>query len=168
MAHDTLFQPPVEHWQRLSPKFLTVKLIGCAIGWGVFFAAAIVGIWLATMGTGVTWLRWAVIAVAVVVLAWRLIRLPRWVRNWGYAERDEDVYVTQGLLFRSLTCVPYGRMQVVEVSAGPIERALGLASVEMKTASSSGSVSIPGLDRAAAEALRDRFIDRGQHLRAGI
>lgn len=168
MAHDTLFEPPVEQWQRLSPRFLTVKLIGALIGWGIFFAIVVGGVWLFTADTDVSWLRWVAIGLAVVVLVWRLVRLPRWVRNWGYAERAEDVYVTSGLLFRSLTCVPYGRMQVVEVSAGPIERALGLASIEMKTASSTGSISIPGLERAAAEALRDRFIDRGQHLRAGI
>lgn len=49
------------------------------------------------------------------------------LRLLGYAELDEDLYITRGLWFRRLTAVPYGRMQVVEVESGPIERAFGLA-----------------------------------------
>lgn len=167
-ASDSLFQPPVERWERLSPKFLTVKLIGVVLGWLIVIAITTIGAYVMFLDSEFSWTWWLVLAVGLGFLAWRVIRMPFWVKRWGYAERDEDVYLTQGLMFRRLTCVPYGRMQLVEVTAGPIERMFGLATVQMVTASSSGAISIPGLDRAAAEAVRDRFINRGQHLRAGI
>lgn len=168
MPVDPLFAPPTEQWQRLSPRYLWVRIIATVIGWLVFFAIVLVPLALFTLGTDWAWTFWAGGAVAVAIFVWRLVRTPRWVRRWGYAERDDDVFITRGLLSREFVCVPYGRMQLVEVHAGPIDRMFGLATVRMVTASSSGAVSIPGLDRAAAEAVRDRFINRGEHLRAGI
>lgn len=168
MPSDQLFLPPAQQWQRLSPRYLWVKLIGTVIGWLIFFAAVLSPARLLTTDSPFEWVFWLLVALAVVVFAWRVARVPRWVRRFGYAERDDDVFVTSGLFRRQLTCVPYGRMQLVEVAAGPIERLFGLASVNMVTASSTGAISIPGLDRAQAEAVRDRFINRGEHLRAGI
>ncbi|SDL06461.1 hypothetical protein SAMN04488242_0005 [Tessaracoccus oleiagri] len=167
---DSLFEPPVERWERLSPKYLTVKLISIFIWWPILIAILMAALWF-TLPTGWEWRSPLLVAAAVISLlwlAWRAIRAPFAFRRWGYAERDEDVYITHGLLFRQLTCVPYGRMQLVEVQAGPIDRLFGLATVQMVTASSTGAVAIPGLDRADAEAVRDRFINRGKHLQAGI
>jgi len=64
--------------------------------------------------------------------------------------------------------VPYGRMQLVEVEAGPLDRAFRLASVKMVTSSTSGTINIPGLAAADAAALRDRLISRGEQQQAGI
>lgn len=168
---DSLFRPPTERWERLSPKYLVVKLISISIWWPILVGAAVGITWFFTRRMewdGRSTLLWAIAGVGLAIFLWRIARAPRAFRRWGYAERDEDVYITSGLMFRRLTCVPYGRMQLVEVQAGPIERMLGLASVQMVTASSSGSITIPGLERDAAEAVRDRFINRGEHLRAGI
>ena len=165
---DSLFAPPTEHWQRISPKYLTVKLLSIVIVWSILSAIVLVGMWFLATVAEQRWMFWVSLVIMLAIVAWRCIRAPRVVRRWGYAERDGDVYITSGLWWRQLTCVPYGRMQLVEVSAGPIDRMFGLASVEMVTASTSGSITIPGLDREAAEAVRDRFIDRGQTLRAGI
>ncbi|WP_297740851.1 PH domain-containing protein [uncultured Tessaracoccus sp.] len=165
---DTLFAPPAEQWQPISRKYLTVKLISIAIIWTILGGAMLVGAYFAASAARMPWIFWVALVGVLALVTWRFVRAPRVWKRWGYAERDEDVYVTQGLWHRELTCVPYGRMQLVEVSAGPIERMFGLASVQMVTASSSGSITIPGLDREAAEAIRDRFINRGQHLRAGI
>lgn len=159
-----LFAPPTEQWQRLSPNYLKAKYLGLAV------SAVIVG----GGGTVAAFLflpepwGWVVLGVMVLWFAWRAVRAPRVFRRWGYAEREHDVYLTNGLWFRNLTCVPYGRMQMVEVSSGPIDRMFGLASVEMVTSSTSGTVTIPGLDKDAAAALRDRLISRGEQQQAGI
>lgn len=159
-----LFAPPGTPWQRPSPNYLKLKLIKIPIVWAILFAAPVAAGFL----WGPSWLGWAAVAVAVVWIAWRMLRAPRVFRRWGYAERDEDVYLTSGLFMRNLTCVPYGRMQLVQVQSGPLDRAFGLASVEMITASSQGSISIPGLTADDAAALRDRLIERGENLQAGI
>jgi membrane protein YdbS with pleckstrin-like domain len=107
-----------------------------------------------------------VAAVVGVAAAWVLVgRNARW---WGYAERDEDLYVRHGALFRTLVVVPYGRMQYVDVQTGPLERAFGVASVHLHTASPGTSARIPGLPATEAARLRDRLTALGETQAAGL
>lgn len=161
---DDLFAPPTEEWRRLSPKYLTVKRITSAVAWGVLFGACTVVLALLT-----PW-WWAVLCAAVgvlVIIAWQLW-LGRWFERWGYAERSDDIYISHGRMFRQLTVTPYGRMQIVKVESGPIERALGLASVELVTASAATNARIPGLPAAEAARLRDRLSELGESRSAGL
>ena len=68
-------------------------------------------------------------------------------RAWGYAEREDDLLVRRGVMIRRLTVVPYGRMQFVDVTAGPVDRLFGLATVQLHTAAAATDARIPGLDR---------------------
>jgi membrane protein YdbS with pleckstrin-like domain len=114
------------------------------------------------------WPRWPVLVVAalfVVGTLVRLVTLRRSIRSWGYAERAEDLLVRHGLLVRRLSIVPYGRMQFVDVTAGPLERALGLATVQLHTAAAASNARIPGLQPDEATRLRDRLTALG-HARA--
>jgi membrane protein YdbS with pleckstrin-like domain len=107
-----------------------------------------------------------VAAVVGVAAAWVLVgRNARW---WGYAERDEDLYVRHGAMFRTLVVVPYGRMQYVDVQTGPLERAFGVASVHLHTASPGTSARIPGLPATEAARLRDRLTSLGETQAAGL
>ncbi|HVA61713.1 MAG TPA: PH domain-containing protein [Mycobacteriales bacterium] len=90
------------------------------------------------------------------------------VLAWGYAEREEDLLVTRGLLVRRMSVVPYGRMQYVDVTAGPLERAFGLASVRMHTAAAASDARIPGVTALEAERLRDRLAADGQARAMGL
>ena len=82
-------------------------------------------------------------------------------QRWGWALDDEELLIGRGVLFRSLTAIPVGRIQHVDVRQGPIEQALGLARVIVHTASGLGGDGIvPGLEAAEAEALRDRLVAR--------
>lgn len=150
---DTLFAPPAQEWRRISPGFATVlrvrMLVSCVI---------VVGLAAVALSFFTDW-RWmtAAILLGLAWAGWQWFRLGRWVHAWGYAERDEDLYLTHGLWFRELTVIPYGRMQAVKVESGPLTRAFGLASVELVTASLQSGGKIPGLPRADAEQLRDRL-----------
>ncbi|WP_203568107.1 PH domain-containing protein [Aestuariimicrobium ganziense] len=161
---DELFAPPTEQWRRLSPRYASMKRVSVLIGWGIFA--------LIVMTPLVVWAPWWVsvaVGVALLVLvAWRYVRQGRLAASWGYAERDDELYVTHGLWFRHLSIVPYGRMQVVEVSSGPVMRHFGLARVQLVTASASTDASIPGLTADDAIALRDRLTERAQHRQAGL
>jgi membrane protein YdbS with pleckstrin-like domain len=93
------------------------------------------------------------------------------VRNahsWGYAERAEDIYVTSGIMFRRLAVVPYGRMQFVDVTAGPLARLFGVAEVHLHTANPDTNLRIPGLVRDEAVRLRDRLTALGESSAAGL
>ncbi|CAI9401752.1 MULTISPECIES: PH domain-containing protein [Aestuariimicrobium] len=150
---DELFAPPRETWQRLSPNFLRLKRRMVLATWGVLIVLAVV--------PSAIWAPWWVAALAGVALAgvmvWRFMRIARWVASWGYAERDDDLYLTHGLFWRSLSIIPYGRMQAVNISSGPVERAFGLATVQLVTAADQSDATIPGLSAEAASELRDRL-----------
>ena len=89
-------------------------------------------------------------------------------RAWGYAERDDDLLVRHGLLVRRLSIVPYARMQFVDVTAGPLERAFGLATVQLHTAAAATDARIPGLQPAEAARLRDRLAALGEDRAEGL
>nr|WP_269204746.1 PH domain-containing protein [Motilibacter deserti] len=101
-------------------------------------------------------------------MAWAWAVVGRQVAAWGYAERDDDLLLRNGVLFRKLVVVPYGRMQFVDVTAGPLDRAAGVARVQLHTASATTDASIPGLPPAEAARLRDRLAARGEARAAGL
>jgi membrane protein YdbS with pleckstrin-like domain len=71
-------------------------------------------------------------------------------------------------MVRRLSVVPYGRMQFVDVTAGPIERAFGLATVRLHTAAASTDARIPGLEQGEASRLRDQLARLGEADAAGL
>jgi uncharacterized protein len=99
-------------------------------------------------------------------LAWYVVR--RRFRSWGYAERADDLLVRRGVMFARLSVVPYGRMQFIDVTAGPLERAFGLATVRLHTAAAATDARIPGLEREEAGRLRDRLAEVGEAQAAGL
>jgi membrane protein YdbS with pleckstrin-like domain len=157
------FDPVGVSWQRVSQRLVTVRLISAAITL-LIPAVATVGLALATGLTGL----WALPAAVLAIAAWIAFVVPRQVRAIGYAERDDDLLIRKGLLFRSLVVVPYGRMQFVDVQAGPLDRWGGIARVQLHTASPGSDASIPGLVPAEADRLRDRLAARGEALLAGL
>lgn len=111
----------------------------------------------------------ALAALAPLALfGWEWWIIGRQVAAIGYAERADDLLVRRGVMFRSLVVVPYGRMQFVDVQAGPLDRALGIARVQLHTASPGTDASIPGLAPEQAALLRDRLARRGEARLAGL
>ncbi len=92
----------------------------------------------------------------------------RRVRAWGYAERADDLLVRRGVMFRRTSVIPYGRMQYVEVTAGPLERVCGLATVQMHTAAAGSDARIPGLPAEEAARLRDQLAALGESQAMGL
>ncbi|MFD6971237.1 PH domain-containing protein [Streptomyces sp. NPDC059979] len=112
---------------------------------------------------------WAALgALWWLVLAWGWVLLGRNWRSWRYAERVDDLLISRGVLWREETVVPYGRMQLVEVASGPLERRFGLASLQLHTAAAATDAKIPGLAPAEAERLRDRLTALGEARSAGL
>jgi uncharacterized protein len=104
----------------------------------------------------------------VVITALVLRFLHNRFRSWAYQEREEDLVVRRGVAFRRLSVVPYGRMQYVDVTAGPIERLFRLATVKLHTAAAATDARIPGLDPEEAARLRDQLARLGEAKAAGL
>ena len=154
---------PEVSWLRPSPLLLRARRIEVAV---VTALAAIIG---GLAGQVVSAAAGIAIAAALVVAGLFAERfLARRVASWGYAERNDDLMVRRGVLIRRLSVIPYGRMQFIDVTAGPLERALGLATVRMHTAAAASDARIPGLPAAAAAALRDQLAALGEAQAAGL
>jgi membrane protein YdbS with pleckstrin-like domain len=162
---DELFAPPAYEWRRLSPNYRSLRRLTTLIVIPLLFVIPAIGVWVLT---GRWWIAMIILAVGAVLLLIRLALVERTWRSWGYVEREDDLYITHGVLFRSLVAVPYGRMQLVEVASGPLERAFGLATLTMKTASAETNASIPGLTPDEASRLRDRLTELGEAHASGL
>ena len=162
---DDLFAPPAYAWQRLSPAYRSLRRLTTLLVAPILFSVPALVLGLVFELWWISCVLWAV-AVLIVVLRWSLIE--RTWRSWGYVEREDDLYITHGVVFRSLVAVPYGRMQLVEVASGPLERAFGLATVSLKTASPETNATIPGLPPEEAARLRDRLTELGEAHASGL
>lgn len=92
-------------------------------------------------------------ALALLVVALYPVRR---YRAWGYREGEDEILIRSGLLKRVKTAVPFGRVQHIDISQGPIERRYGLATLVLHTAGTRGaSVPLPGLAQGEAERMRD-------------
>ncbi len=151
------------HWERPSPRLLRVRRIQLAIVTGP--AALIAGIAGAAASAA------AGLGIAAAVLLAGLVAerfLARRVAAWGFAERHEDLMVRRGVMIRRLSVIPYGRMQFIDVTAGPLERSVGLATLRMHTAAAASDARIPGLESDLAARLRDQLAALGQAQAAGL
>lgn len=155
--------PETVSWKSVSADLIWVELLRMAVLFTVVLAGLAVG-W-AVSGSGVFGVA---LAVAALLAALRTVIIVRAVRAWGYAEREDDLLVRHGRLVRRLSIVPYSRMQFVDVSAGPLERAFDLATVQLHTAAAASDARVPGLRPAEASRLRDRLTALGRDRAEGL
>ena len=162
---DNLFAPVSGVWQPVSPRLATVRriVIGTCAGLVLLVGAALVAVM-----PDLWWIGAPVVLLALVVGVWGLLWAGRNQRSWGYAENVDDLLVTRGVMFKRLVAIPYGRMQFVDVQAGPLARAFGIATVTLHTASTETAADIPGLPSDEATRLRNRLTELGESRGAGL
>ncbi|MCL9983334.1 MAG: PH domain-containing protein [Erythrobacter sp.] len=100
------------------------------------------------------------IAGTVLVVALALvIRIPQSRYNArGYQISADRLRVVRGLLFRSDTVVPFGRVQHIDVDQGPLDRFFGIATLTLHTAGNhNASVALPGLGEELARDMREEI-----------
>lgn len=157
------FDPADVTWTPVSRRLIGARLTVTAI----VLTPILVLLVLMAVLVGEGWL-WVFPAVVALLALWIVWLVPRQVNAMAYAERADDLLVRRGIMFRSLVVVPYGRMQYVDVNAGPLARRFGIASVQLHTASPATSASIDGLPPHEAARLRDRMASRGEARLAGL
>jgi hypothetical protein len=138
---------------RLHPR---VRLVWAARS---VLSAAVIG---AVLGIGTQFVsflpRWAAAAIAGVLFLVGVVHAVLRYRSWQYEVRDDAIYLERGVLTRVRTVVPFVRIQHVDSSRGPVERAIGLGRVVVYTAGSRGAdVTVPGLTPTTADDLRERL-----------
>lgn len=155
--------PDDGRWHQLAKRYLTLRLISTTFG-------IVADIAIATVITAFTEAAWVwipagiLLAIQVIVL----VITPRQVRAFGYRLREDDLVMRRGILFQRVVAVPYGRMQLIDITHGPLDRAFGIAQLKLVTAAATTAVVLPGLTQAAAEELRDTLIAVAETRRTGL
>ncbi|MCA0910247.1 PH domain-containing protein [Qipengyuania gaetbuli] len=138
---------------QLDPRYKTMMRLVA----GITAAFLLLGASIAEMAipgwTGIVWVP------ALLIILYLVVWLPmRRYAARGYSLAEERLRVVRGVLFRSDTVVPFGRVQHIDVDQGPLERAFHLATLTVHTAGShNASVSLPGLAHEDAVAMREEI-----------
>jgi uncharacterized protein len=137
-----------------------------AIGW--WLLRALVGMAVLVTGLAVgyalaesarPWLGPALVAAGLLGPAYLLV-MPPWrylVHRWETT--GEAVYAATGWFVREWRVAPISRIQTVDTTRGPLEQLLGLATLAVTTASSHGTIRIPGLDHAVARRAAEQLTE---------
>ncbi|WP_158296543.1 PH domain-containing protein, partial [Nocardioides albidus] len=130
--------PPPEAWQRLDPRMLLVHPIK-EVG---RFLPVLIGLLVAggASGTG----PWALLGVGVPVG----LGVVRYLTT-TYRTADGRIELRRGLLRRHTLATPADRVRTVDLTASPVHRVLGLATVVIGT----GSVASDSDERLVLDAL---------------
>jgi membrane protein YdbS with pleckstrin-like domain len=150
-------------WHQISPKYVRVQFIST----GSFLLIVVAAMLVLTLLMHQTW-AWIPGGILTVILVWTLAILPRQARSIGYQLRDDDLVFRRGILWQRFVAVPYGRMQLVDITHGPLDRGFGIAQLKFVTAAATTGVVIPGLEQQTAETLRDHLIEVAESRRTGL
>lgn len=164
---ETEWPTRTENWQRVSPRYAWVDLV-LNLFWVLIVAVGYLLIALTLADERPPLLVHLIVAAVVIGLLVNAVLAFRRVRAIGYVLREDDLLFRRGIMFERVIAVPYGRLQLVDVTRGPLLRALGLATLKFVTASVATGVHLPGLPEAEAEALRDRLVELAETRRSGL
>ncbi|AGF71631.1 PH domain-containing protein [Corynebacterium halotolerans] len=146
----------------VSPKLTVARYIG-RLPWFILPAIA-----FAVLAVLVSPWFWLGAGVAVALLVWQVWLIPAQVKLLGWKETGDELLITKGRLWHTFTVVPYGRIQFVDVTAGPVERSLGMKTLKLHTASSTSDSTVEGLPEGEADALRDRLAVKARERMSGL
>ena len=137
----------------LHPNYVKVVRLGTLLFALPFVVAALVLEFAGTLPRGMF------LVPVLLVALWLIVRAPlRRYHARGYQMGGDRLRVVRGLIFRSDTVVPFGRVQHIDVHQGPVERGYGLATLVLHTAGNhNASVALPGLGRDDALAMREEI-----------
>lgn len=156
----------------VSPDLRTIRLLRYGVA-DLVILIALAFVWTRLLGaaslpTIVLWIlgiATAVLLIAAGSLTWVRARA---VAVTGYYLGETELLLARGRMFRRLDIIPYGRMQEVHVSSGPMLRHFGLANVDLETASVTTDGVIPGIPESEAHRLREVLRTAGVEQMEGL
>lgn len=147
-------QAEAVEWTPLSPDYRTVEIIATCILFAFFLLGWLVFYFVNPLK--MPWLNWTLLAVWAGLFALLLRAAFRRYAAEGYALRQHDILHKHGVWWRTVTAIPFNRMQHCEISRGPVESLFGLATLRVFTAGGSSSdLSISGLPLAEAQRVKE-------------
>lgn len=163
---------PEPQWVPAASRYLTVRFVHTISALALPILAGVALYCAGAFFGGPEVLRiigLAVIAVFGLWGLWWILTTPRRTRALGYALESNHLMARRGIVFRSMSSMPYGRIQYVDVDSGPLERMCGVARLTVRTAgTTTGTMVLFGIPLNAAEELRADLVRRADERMAAL
>lgn len=163
---------PEPQWVPAASRYLTVRYIHTLSALALPILAGVALYCAGAFFGGPEVLRiggLAVIAVFGLWGLWWILTTPRRTRALGYALELNHLMARRGIVFRSMSSMPYGRIQYVDVDSGPLERMCGVARLTVRTAgTTTGTMVLFGIPLNVAEELRADLVRRADERMAAL
>lgn len=142
-------------WRSLNPAVRTVWSVQAAL-YGLVVVGASTALVLVTP-LGSIWLS-AVLPVLGFFVWLATAGVGKRYQRWAFRFAPEALELRYGVWFRTVSAVPYHRIQQIDVEQGPIERKLGIVKLALKTASTASDGRVPGINADEADGIRERLV----------
>jgi uncharacterized protein len=154
---DGLDEPAFDDRERhLDPRVLQLWRITVPVGL-LLLLVPLVPLSLALLGKrGLPLVGVGLVVVAVLAVWYPGARYARW--RWRLTPLALEL--RYGVVIHRHTAVPYFRIQQIDITRGVLERWLDLATLQVTTASASGSASLPGIAAGEAPKVRAEMLAR--------
>lgn len=163
---------PEPQWVPAASRYLTVRYIHTLSALALPILAGVALYCVGAFFGGPDALRIVGLSVIVVFGLWGLwwiLTTPRRTRALGYALESNHLMARRGIVFRSMSSMPYGRIQYVDVDSGPLERMCGVARLTVRTAgTTTGTMVLFGIPLNVAEELRADLVRRADERMAAL
>lgn len=144
--------------QALNVRFIWLRCLLLYFFCALVAAAAVVINWVNSNVdlSGLQGWYWVALPLLILLTVYTVLSS----RAKGYLLCEHWLSFHTGLIFKSITVAPFSRLQHIEITRGPLERALGLATLKLFSAGGAQhAVAVPGLALARAEQLRSAILD---------
>lgn len=163
---------PEPQWVPAASRYLTVRFIHTLSALALPILAGVALYCAGAFFGGPEALRIVGLVVVAVFGLWGLwwiLTTPRRTRALGYALESNHLMARRGIVFRSMSSMPYGRIQYVDVDSGPLERMCGVARLTVRTAgTTTGTMVLFGIPLNVAEELRADLVHRADERMAAL
>lgn len=103
-------------------------------------------------------------SLLAVIAAVNLMLIPKACAFMGFALREHDITWRSGIIFPSVTTIPFCKIQQVSIRQNPVSRLFGLYSVHIVNgAQMMADTVIPGLAREKADEVKELLIERAKY-----
>jgi len=158
--------------QKLDSKSVWLFFVSSIIGWIIFLI--FFGMWVLVAMVGYLETNGLSVFGALIIGILLLLIVPYiWARLtyhfYLYDLSASGLAVEKGVIYKKYTTIPYERIQNVDIDRSLLARILGLSSLSIQTAGTSGKAegNIPGLSQKDAVVMRDRLIELSRKSRKG-
>ncbi len=141
----------------LPDRYRTVLLISTSVFY-IILLIVLIALWLYLEEFTSKEAKWFLLGWAALFL-FSITRIVLTFPYKGYAVRQRDIVYKKGWLWRSVTTVPFNRVQHCDIKEGIIERNFNLSRLNVYTAGGQSSdLKIPGLPPEISEKYKNYIL----------